>query len=92
MFRGTLVTELLVVYLAAGMSFGLEEYLLSYGSQWSALPPVAFAVLFVGLLIRSKRAAMFALLAVPALLLAEKQFFLVVFMILPYLSSTNPSI
>lgn len=92
MFQSRLVIELLVVYLAAGMSFGLEEYLLSYGSQWSALPPVAFAVLFVGLLIRSKRAGMFALLAVPALLVAEKQFFLIVFMILPYLFSSNPSI
>jgi hypothetical protein len=92
MLRYTLVKELLSIYVAAGVAFCVEEYLLSFGSHWSSLPPIAFAVLFVGLLIRSKSAGAFALVATPALLVAEKQFLLIVFMILPYFFSSKPSI
>lgn len=92
MLRNKFTVEILITYLAAGLSFGMEEYLLSYGSQWSILPPSFFALLFLGLLINSRRSALFLLLTIPALLFAEKQFFLVVFMALPYLFSSNPSI
>jgi hypothetical protein len=92
MLHNKFFIQILIAYLAAGISFSFEEYLLSNGSQWSMLPPISFVALFVGLWVNSKQATLFALLTLPALLLAEKQFFLIIFMVLPYLFSSNPGI
>ena len=89
MFQNRLFVETLVAYLAAGVCFGLEEIFLSRGSQWSFLPPTLFVVLFVWLLVNSKRSGLFLLFATPAHLIAEKQLLLIFFMAIPYLFDSN---
>ena len=81
--------HVLGVYAASLLAAMAEDAALSQGASWSNVAPAAFAVIYAALLFISKRPMLFVLLTLPAFVLAERQLFLVVFMVLPYLFSSS---
>lgn len=85
--RINLSAALVLTYSVSLVLGWTEDLLRTAGSNWANLPGLSFLVMYCFFIALSRRRLAYFVLSLPALVYAERQFFTIVLMVVPYLFS-----